>query len=231
VVEQKVFVGTYFGLLTYDAASGAELRFGQAMGNLDWVPAYVDGKLYSWLPQTLNPYNSSFFSEHDPSTGAILWTLSLPWNSNASSYHTPPVISKRTAFVVDSQFLAAVNLDTRTLRWSVSGNYENTVPAVTGDVVYAINSGKLEARKISSGVLDGSFSVPDIYLTSSPVITDTEIYVSGYSTTSSAVTTYMLDRVTLKVKWTAPSGYWLSASNGYLMASSWDGTISVYRSQ
>jgi Tol biopolymer transport system component len=232
VVEQKVYVGSAAGLLTYDAAAGVELRFGaSSSGSGGWIPSYADGKLYSWLPQILNPYNSSFFSEHDPSSGAILWTLTLPWNSNSSSFHTPPVISKRTALVADAQFLAAVNLDTRTLRWSVAGDYENTVPAVAGDVVYAINSGKLQARKISNGALIGSFSLPDIYLTSSPVITDTGIYVSGYNATGTVVTTYLLDRATLKVKWTVPSGYWLSASNGFLLIARWDGTLSVYRSQ
>lgn len=225
VVEEKIYMGSTNGLFSYDAASGTQLNHIGGMQSVsNWAPTYADGKIYTWQAQSNYPYNTSFFSEHNSASGAINWTLSLPWAFDDYSMNTAPVISKRTAFVVGTESLSAINLDTHALLWSIPGNYGSTLPAVAEDVVYAIHLDKLEARKVSNGELIGTFSASG-NLIHSPVITGSDIYVS------SADTTYLLDRATLNVKWTAPEGGWLSVSNGYLFIACSNGNLFVYRSQ
>jgi TolB protein len=223
VAGQRVYLdtSTSYKMLIYDAASGAELGgTGELPQVYNWSPTYADGKVYTWLVRD----NTGFFREHNPVSGATHWMLTLPWTFYDYNMSTAPVISKRTAFIVSTEFLAAINLDTHTVLWSVPGNYGGTFPAVAEDVVYAICSEKLEAHKISTGELLGTFSAPGNLL-NGPVITNSEVYVS------SADATYLLDRSTLKVKWTAPEGGWLSVSNGYLFIAHPEGKLSVYRSQ
>jgi Tol biopolymer transport system component len=226
VAGQKVYLDTNMSstMFIYDAASGALLNRVGVPQVYNWSPAYADGKVYTWLAAATYPYSTGFFREHDPVSGEVNWTLTLPWSFSDYNMSTTPVISKRTAFIVSTEFFAAINLDTHAVLWSISGNYGRTSPAVSEDVVYVIRSEKLEARKVSTGELLGTFSAPG-NLIYAPVITNSDVYVS------SANATYMLDRTTLKVKWTAPEGGWLSVANGYLFIANPEGPLSVYRSQ
>lgn len=228
VAEQKVYISNGGSIWIHDASSGAQLVDNwQVDGSNSIQLAYADGKLYSWRMECDPGHNNCpfFFNEHNSLTGAVNWSLKPTLSTQSKYISIAAVISGRTAILAHTDSLMAVDLDTHALRWSVPGEeYEASPPAVTGDRVYALNSGKLEVRQLSTGALSGSFSAPE-KLMFSPIVTKSEIYVAGYSSV------YVLDRATLQVKWTGPTGGRFIVANGYLITSRMDGLLSVYRVQ
>jgi TolB protein len=215
VSGQYLYVYGEEGMMIFDAASGKKVGLVKLPLVYDLgSPAYADGKVYTWI--------NGIFSEHAPDSGKILWNLAPAWNQ-VSSYSTP-VIANRTAIVVGTAALHAIDLDTRQVRWTANGNYGSILPAVAGDVVYAINGNALEVRQIVSGALVASFTAPEA-LINAPIVSGSHVYVS------SATHTYVLNRTTLQTQWTAAEGGWLTLANGYLTIVRPDGGISAYRAQ
>jgi TolB protein len=208
---QNLYAYALDGLALYNVANGqkkgvVKLSTLNDLGS----PTYADGKIYTWI--------NGIFSEYTSDSGKILWSLAPAWNQ-ASSY-SAPVIVNRTAIVATTATLHAIDLDAHRVRWIAKG----IVPAVAGDLVYAINDGVLEARQISSGALVASFTAPAA-LINNLIVSESHVYVS------SATHTYLLDRATLQIKWTTAEGGWLTLANGYLIIVRSDSKISAYRAQ
>ncbi len=218
VVGGKVYVngGTYGGMYIFDAASGDQIAFLQGPQYDGWTPSYANDKIYTWVAGT--------FVERSPVDGNPIWSLGLDWSWHGYTMNTAAVIENRTAFIVSPTALSAIDLDTHTLKWSAPGNYDDTLPVVAGGVVYAIKGNMLEALNATNGALLDSFSAPE-NLINSPVVTGTSVYVA------SANSTFLLDRTTLDVKWSASEGGWVTVADGFLLIARPNGIISAYRAE
>jgi len=221
VIGGSVYIegGRDGGLYVFNAFDGSETAVWSDSFTSNWAPSYADNKIYTWV--------GGNFTARNPIDGRPSWQLKLPLSTEFTwlEMNAAPVIENQTAFVMSSLALSAINLDTHTLKWSVSEiHIVGTQPAVADGVVYTINGKVLEARSSATGDLLGSYTAPSDLLYS-PVFTRTSVYIA------TASTTYMLDRASLKVKWSAREGGWLTLADGYLFIAGYNGVISAYRAE
>jgi hypothetical protein len=221
VIGQNIYTGnvSYDSLYVYNTADGNQVTYAvlpvsPAWKRMDWLPAFANGRIYSWV--------NGIFSEHDPANSKVLWDLALAWNQTPTNY--VPVIANQTALAVSSIGLHAIDLDTHQSRWTAQGAYTLQTPAVAGDTVYAINGASLEARRLSDGALLNAYLAP-APLRFGPIVTGTKVLVATVSTT------YLLDRQSMQVIWTAPDSGWLTLANGYLFIMRPDGYLNAYRAE
>lgn len=221
VVGNAVYMnmnGSYYqGLYRFDAANGVVRWYVSWPGYYFlWIPAYGNGLIYTWTAERFTAYN--------PETGGSVWSLELPVGGSTYGMDTTPVITGQVGFVVSCDALTAINLDSHDVRWSADGNYEHTIPAVAGDVVYAIQNGTLEARRISDGQLLWTFA-GDGELVNAPAVAGNYVYVA------SNFHTYVLNRTTHEPVWETDHGGWLTIADGFLYIAQADKTIYAYRAQ
>lgn len=212
VVGSNVFVngGEYGGMYGFSAADGAQLFFNDALGQYDsWTPAYFGGDLYSFVAGT--------FSAESPSTGAVLSSVTTPWNWEGYSMDTAPVFGPKYGYVIAPPNLVAIDPALAKVAWSDNGNYTAT-PAVAEGVVYAIDGGHLVALDATSGAVlatmpgDGALAYP-------PVV------ASGYVYASSESNVYAFSTSTHAQAWTAPAGGWITIAARRLLVAGTDGVL------
>ncbi len=218
VVEDAVYMnaGADGGVQATNALTGEALWFKDLDQYDKWTPAYADGFLFAWV------YGN--FYAINPDTGHIEWSLNVGWDWHGYTMDTTPVIMEHTALVASSIQLTAINLDTHAIRWSQSGNYDYTIPAVAGNEVYAFGDGNLEVRNLHDGALLWSFD-GNGELINAPVLTENYVYIA------SANHTYVLDRQTYNLVWETNKGGWLSVADGFLYIAQPGGIVSAYRAQ
>jgi Tol biopolymer transport system component/outer membrane protein assembly factor BamB len=217
IVGDAVYMnaGYYGGMYGFRAGSGQQLWFTGLEQYDKWTPAYADGNLYTWVGGT--------FRAHTPVTGEILWSLELGPGSEYCG-DTTPVLAEQTAVVAGCVELDAVNLSTHNVRWTKSGNYAATIPAVVDGEIYALNGGTLEAQRLSDGALLWGFA-GDGNLKNAPVV------AGGYVYIASEANTYVLNRTTHQVEWQTDHGGWLAIADGFLYIAQPDKTMYAYRAQ
>jgi outer membrane protein assembly factor BamB len=220
VVGDKIYIGGLSALHIAGAAGGEPywyVTISYSAVNNKWTPSYANNKIYLWVRGN--------FYENDPESGKVLWNLvDVDSEIGDLDEDTAPVISGKIALVVSMVKLAAIDLSTHEIAWSAAGNYDQTIPAVADDVVYAIGNGELEARRLTDGALLWSFA-GDSALTNAPIVAGNYVYVASNNNT------YVLNRNTHQLVWTTAHGGWLSLANGYLYIAQPDNTIYAYRAE
>jgi outer membrane protein assembly factor BamB len=215
VVNDTVYIdgGYYGGLDAFNGQSGAPVFSSNALEQYDeWSPAYFNGSVYTFVEGSLRA--------HDPLTGNVQWTTSVPWNWAGWSMDTAPVFGSAYAYVISPPDLYAVNPATHAVAWTASGAYHG-VPATANGAVYALTGGSLIVRDAATGALLWSF-VGDANLTYPPVIAAGFVYVASDNNV------YAVDITSHAQVWTAPSGGWLAVASGRLLVSRQDGTLAGY---
>jgi len=204
--------GYYGGMYGFDAYDGEELFF-LGLEQYDmWTPAYAEEVLYSFVEGQVRA--------HDPATGTLTWELDLGWDWHGWDMSTAPVVDLDTIYVTGSPNLYAVDVHTQSVLWSVEGDYEG-VPSVADGVVYAIESGAVEAYAASDGAYLGVY-VGDSQLWGQPIVTsDVLIASSRYNTY-----VYDLDGTLLEL---IGYGGHISLSDGVLYIASTDGQLVTYK--
>ena len=111
-----------------------------------WTPTYYNGKVYTAVSGSISQFSST--------TGTVDWTLPLPSGSNGTL-----AIDANRAFVIGSAGLAAVDVTTHAILWTVadSGFNASTIAAVQGNTVYAIHGTQVRGYDVATGALKGSF--------------------------------------------------------------------------
>jgi hypothetical protein len=200
-------------------------------GELLWVASRYHGGTYeSWTPSVsggrLFVFINQLLSFYDRFTGAPLGNTGTEVGWNGYTMDTAPVVAGNTAFVVGRLQLAAINLETQLVEWSIAGDYSETMPVIVDNEVYALRDGELEVRQVGDGALQWGFS-GDSNLINAPVVTDNYVYVA------SAEHTYVVRRPAPyhPVVWQVNKGGWLSVADGYLYIAQPDKTITAYRAQ
>jgi hypothetical protein len=208
IADGKVWVngGYYGGMYGFTETNGVQLFFLSLEQNSGWTPAYANGKLYSFV--------GSNFRQHDPVTGAAVWSLNL---GQQSIYGVAtPVLSDDLAFLPTSAGLAAVNLSAHQLAWQAPGSFQG-FPAVANGIVYAISNSTVAAFSIAGQYL-ASYTA-DTYLQNQPIVTQDALIVA------SSTTTYVFDLFNRQLRQTIPFGGQLSLANGVLYIASSAGEL------
>ena len=141
VVNGTVYADTgyYVELTGYNRTNGA-VRFSVPLignGCDEWTPAFYNDKVYTWV--------NGFFSEHNPNTGARLWTLTNATQSEfLYSMERTLAVADGRAYFTSKTKLMAVDLTGRTNLWEVTGSFSGT-PSVANGIVYAISNSVVNA--------------------------------------------------------------------------------------
>ncbi len=206
--------GYYGGLYGFNATTGAQLFFNSSLEQYDeWSPAYDNNTLYTFISGNLRA--------HNPSSGVILWTVSVTWNWAGWSMQTCPVVGGGRIYVIAPPVLYAINPVTRLVDWQTSGFSYSKMPAYAAGVVYAISGGILHARDGNDGTLLWSLA-GDTALNHPPVVAGGHVYVSSDANVYAA-------RVSDGQQvWTSAVGGWLTIAGGKLFVARANGVLSAY---
>jgi outer membrane protein assembly factor BamB len=215
VVGDSVYVngGSYGGLYGFSRATANQLFFSDQLEQYDeWSPAHFNGLIFTFIAGNLRA--------HNPNTGAIQWTTAVTWNWSGWSMRTAPVFSDTMAYVIAPPSLSAINATTHAIVWSADGSFES-MPAVAGGAVYALNGGSLAVRDAATGTPLWAFA-GDGMLSFPPVIAGGHVYVASSSNV------YAVDVTTHAQVWTDSFGGWISVASGKLVVARANGTLAVY---
>jgi hypothetical protein len=205
--------GAYGGMYGISATDGAQVFF-QGLDQYDqWSPAYFGGHIFSYIAGKLR--------KHDPATGAILTTVTVPFTWNGWSMQAAPAFGPILAYVIAPPALIAIDTGSDTIAWTAEGSFNGT-PAVAGGIVYGISAGTLQARDGDTGTLLWTFP-GDTALSFPPVV------ASGYVYVASTKNVYAVDIATHAQGWTDSVGGWLSLAAHKLFVAAVDGTLSAYQ--
>jgi hypothetical protein len=206
--------GYYGGLYGRDATTGAQSFFNSSLEQYaEWSPAYDNGKVYTFI--------AGNFRAHNPSTGVIQWTRSVPWSWAGYSMFCSPVIDGTRAYVIAPPNLHAINLTTQLVDWSATGlAFSGTVSQV-GNTLLGISGGTLRAHAADTGAFQWTF-VGDGALNHQAVI------ANGYAYVSSNANTYAVRLSDHTQVGTVAVGGWLTVAGGKLFIAQLNGVLTAY---
>ncbi|CAN5464288.1 hypothetical protein BH09MYX1_BH09MYX1_54820 [soil metagenome] len=194
--------GTYGGLVGMDLSQGTPLFFNSTLEQYDqWSAAWSGSAVLTFIAGKLRA--------HDPTTGNVSWTTTVPWTWSGYAMRTYPVVAGGRAFVVAPPSLYAVDLVTHAVVWNAAASYVDA-PAVYGGSVFAIGGGGVIARDAVTGQLQWMFA-GDNALEFTPVI------ANGYMYVASQKNTYAVDLTTHTQAWTVGVGGYLAIASRRLL--------------
>ena len=213
VVGGRIWVegGQNGGMYGFNEANGAQLFFAKLEQIDAWNPTYYNGRIYTCV--------AGNFREHEPQTGAVLWSTNMTWTWSGFDMYRTVVADKGTAYFAGTAGLFAVDLANRIVTWQVTNTFTG-IPAVAHDVVYAPADSSVLAYSRTGQYL-GSYNA-DSALTTQPIVTDDTLVVASGSET------YVFDLCTGNLRQTLPVGGYLSLANGVLYVASGDGQLYAY---
>jgi hypothetical protein len=164
---------------------------------------------------------SGNFREHEPQTGAVLWSTNLTWSWSGFDMYRTLAAADGMAFFAGNSALLGVDLGNRAVAWAVTNTFLGT-PAVANGVVYAISGSSVLAYS-ETGQFLNSYNA-DTALVSQPIVTDDVLIAASSSAT------YVFDLCSGNLRQKLPVGGYLSLANGVLYVASSNGQLSSYSS-
>jgi outer membrane protein assembly factor BamB len=203
--------GTYGGLYSFSAATGAQ-NFVVGLPQYDgWTPSFDSQNLYTYM--------SGVLQIHDPLTGTVKTRITDPIYSWSGYTGTAPVIgADGVVYAGDMRSgnngLVAFDTVKNSVRWSVKDRFSGN-PAYADGYLFAANAStsKLEVRSESDGAVVWSWAPPDTDngFVSDVLLTRNLVFVS------TSTTTYAIDRSTHAAVWNyKASGRLALSANGIL---------------
>lgn len=213
VADGKVWVngGSYGGLYGFNQTNGSQLFFTDLEQSAKWTPAYSDGRLYSW--------GGRIFREHNPLTGAVLWTTNLAWDWNGYDLDSTVAVDDGMAYCMGSDTLFALNLSTRRVAWRKPGGFYGT-PAVAAGIVYGISNNTVVAFAKTGAKVATYFADSTLY--GQPIITDDALIVGSSSTT------YVFNLKTRSLRQRLEVGGFLTLANNVLYVAAASGQLFAF---
>lgn len=205
--------GFYGGLYGLETTGGMQTFFNSSLEQYDeWSPLLLNGMIYTFVAGKLRT--------HDPGSGMILSTVTVPWNWMGWSMLTAPVSDGDKIYVIAPPNLYAFHPGQAMPAWTASASFTG-MPAVANGVVYAISGGQLRATDANGGTMLWTFA-GDNQLSYPPVVTNNHVYVA------STTTAFALKPSTQVGVWKTSPGGWLSIAGGQLYVAQSNGTLSAY---
>lgn len=225
--DGQVYFGGGSSVVGADALSGANrwsagLGLSLLEGVSNWTPAVAAGMVYSNVNGELRAYRAA--------DGGQVFSVAVPGFSASGllrkySLNQAPVLTDGGgALLLNQRYgdnapldnsLSLVDLASRTLRWTVQGQF-TTAPVVAGEVLYIGNqaSGLLEARRVGDGTLLWSWPLAgakEERFFGDLVLSNNLLFVAG------GRNTYAIDLATHQTVWTyRMSGSLALSPNGLL---------------
>ena len=129
------------GLLGLAQASGERLYLSTFSSRATWSPAVVNGRVFIWDRQT--------FREIELKTGVEVWKKEIfiyePWDR-----YSVPAVSDDTAILNNEGRLVALDLKTRTVRWTIQTMVFGHV-VIAGDKVFAAEFDLIRTFDLKTG--------------------------------------------------------------------------------
>ncbi|HYE32203.1 MAG TPA: PQQ-binding-like beta-propeller repeat protein [Methylomirabilota bacterium] len=215
--EGRVYVngGSYGGMYGFET-NGQQLFFHTLAQYDKWTPAFWNGRLFSFVAGEVR--------EHNPLTGAQLWTVSLGWDWHGWTMNRSLSVVDGQIYVASTGALVCIDADTRAIRWRRQGSFSGT-PAVANGLVYAHEGAtNIIAVASTSGDVVMRYPVPLDGFVNQPIITDDVLITSG----SDGTLIYNLHTGELRQR-LAPVSI-PSLADGVLYLATRDGVVSAWGS-
>lgn len=211
--DHVIMGGGYVGgVYAFDRTTGEERWFQPAAKS---APAVKDGRVYSYTPDA----TGTLFGL-ELASGAIQFQVADPGFLGGSGTSTPVLGPTNEVFLTQFSRLMAFDLANHRLAWEVKFGIYGMLPTLAEGVLYAINSGQLEARSPADGTLQWSWTPPVGALQGPMVATRNMLFAS------TAATTYALDLATGLRVWSYPMGGRLSLTpQGVLVIAGLHGVV------
>ena len=215
--DDKVLV-PYYGMMqtgfkAFSIITGEEIwDYHPSVVYFNEYPAIYDSIVYL--------YSQTQLDAVDLDSGTQLWKVQdIPFTSPYTLDHEMPVIdaSSGIILVTSIKFINAISISSRSLLWSISGDF-SMQPAVKDGKVYVVNNDILEMYDAFSGDLLTSFLL-NRHIIYPPAILNDNIFAS------SNTHLYALDPDDLSVKWSYPVGGQITIANNNLLLSASNGVI------
>lgn len=215
VFNENVYTngGTYGGLYSFSASTGAQNYFVDLEQYDGWTPAFDNQNMYSYMAGKLRV--------QEPLTGKVVATIEDPLYSwNGYDTNSAPVVGSGGIVYAGNlsnsadNGIVAFDIVNKSVRWSAKGGFAGN-PAYADGYLFAANNvtDKLEVRKETDGTIEWSWAPPagDAEFASDVLVTRNLVFVS------TTRTTYAIDRSTHATVWSYKAGGSLALSaNGIL---------------
>jgi hypothetical protein len=132
----------------------------------------------------------------------------------------PALGSQSDALVFNGGRLLSFDLQGRSIRWTQTDGYSSQ-PSIARDVVYVVKNGRLVALDGQGGNQLWMWSMPSDTLSGPIAVTDSDVFVSGSSTT------YAIDVDTHQSVWSYPAAGALTLSEGQLFIAGSTGILTA----
>lgn len=213
IVDGVVYVngGYYGGMYAFDAMTGQRAWF-RALAQYDaWTPAVDATHAYTYVGGTLNAVHRA--------TGAVSWSVQDPsWSWAGYAMNLAPVLGGQDdIFLIHGRRLVRFDLPGRTIHWQIADNFAGQ-PAVRDGVIYAINSGIVQARSQAKGALLWGWGDARDNLIGEVVLTRNHLLVH------SSTRTYLVDLATHSLAWSAEFGGHVAVAHGSIYVAESQGT-------
>lgn len=205
--------GSYGGLYSFSATTGAQNYFFQLDQYDAWTPAFDSQNMYTYMDGRLRVQN--------PLTGAVLATINDPLYSwSGYTTNSAPVVGGNGIVYAgslsnaNSNGIVAFDSINKSVRWSAKGAFAGN-PAYADGYLFAANNatGKMEVRRESDGGIDWSWTSPETgsSFASDVLLTRNLVFVS------TSTMTYAIDRSTHATVWSyRGAGKLALSANGVL---------------
>jgi len=209
VVGNRVWVngGYYGGLYGFDATSGSQLFFVTKPQYDQWTPTWVGDGIIAWAGNTL--------AQHDGTTGAAAWTITLPTGWVGYSHFGTPIADQARIYLVANggPILYAVDRTTRAIAWSRTGTYAG-MPALVDGRLFVPTSIGIEEVDAATGTLERTYAIPNLAIGASsavqPIVTADSVIMSSTSAT------HLFTRGSTTARQVIPQGGFASLAAGRL---------------
>lgn len=202
VSDRGVWIGGGYGDGLYGFDLDGTQRFFQELPQqyVRWTPILSGDRLFTLVEGTLR--------EHDPDTGALLWSAV---NDGSENYY-PGTIQKDRAFISTSTGLFGIDLIRQEVSW-FQAEPSNIQPAVFGDQVYAITEDRVLSFDREEGNPGPEFVIPS----GNPIESFQPLLLHDHLLISTETQTFVFDLVTTELLQVIGIGGNLSYGNGRLI--------------
>ncbi len=215
VTDLGVWIGGGGGDGLYGfSPTGSPLFFAELPQESDrWTPIISGDRLFTWVGGGLR--------EHDPKTGALLW--SIPSRGRGQENYYSGVIRGDRSFVVTDQDLLAIDLAAQKPLWTQAGAFSSN-PAVADELVYVIFEHQVFSFHTEDGAPGPVFSIP----AGIRIESNQPLLLNDFLIVSTTGQTFIFDRSTTELHQVIDSGGELSFADGYLIIAGRDGVASAW---
>jgi Tol biopolymer transport system component len=217
VLGDRIWANSSYGLISFRISDNSQRFFADFDDPYGCTNSYSAGVVYI--------AERNFFRALDAETGARLW--SVPNYSQNTESAVPAVLNGR-AFVVEANSrLTAIDLVTKSVRWTAFGNFSYR-PATDGSRVYALEAGGINSYAADTGQLSGRYN-PGFMFSEYPARGSQPLVTNDLVMIGSNRATYIFDKASFQLRTTIPKGGYLSYTGGVLYIADPVGNLVTYR--